>query len=390
MKVQTLEARNGSQEDQILMEQKKSRELQSRLSMSSIASQRLSFSKNLTVPKETSFDPHRHSLIGHQIIRPIVPEMIFPDVPGTFVTKLRNASKVVYEAISSESWMEAQQSSIQAQVKAMASARASHPDQSPQELFSGYYANIRAMKAQLRSAAADIDNARNELKALKEELETEHQLPKSTQDEMRSWIQNALHMCDTEMALSDAKSLGPDTDISEELITSLITVIEDGVVDPDAMVSAARIGRRDILHFLAINSGGREVLNEVDENGHTLLWYAQERGHLVLERWLQDVIGMTSPIRVTRSDSLVRGIPQQYMSLLHQIENTGWMSIQWKNEFTMLHWAANKGHRDLCEYLIKLHADPDARDAESRTALDLAEKSGRSDVVTLLKSYMEY
>merc|ERR1719271_633621 len=207
--------------------------------MSSVSSQRLSFSKNLRFE-----DTHRASLIGQQIIRPIVPETIFPDVSGTFVTKLRNASKVVDDAIGSESWMEAQQNSIQAQVKAMATARANQPDQSPQELLAGYYGNIRATKAQLRSAAADIDNARNELKALKEELETEHQLPKSTQDEMRSWIQNALHMCDTEMALSDAKSLGPDTDISEELITSLITVIEGGVVDPDAMVSAARIGRR--------------------------------------------------------------------------------------------------------------------------------------------------
>jgi hypothetical protein len=103
-------------------------------------------------------------------------------------------------------------------------------------------------------------------------------------------------MCDTEMALSDAKSLGPDADnISEELVDLLINALEEGVVEPEAVFTAARFGRRDIVDFLARNSdAGPEALNQVDENGHTLLWYAQEYGHPVLERWLQDVKGMTT------------------------------------------------------------------------------------------------
>merc|ERR1712159_535710 len=65
-------------------------------------------------------------------------------------------------------------------------------------------------------------------------------------------------------------------------------------------------------------------------------------------------------------------LPEQYLSLLDQIESVGWASVNWKKGYTMLHWAASKGHGDLCRYLVQLGASTSLRDHRDNTPADLA------------------
>jgi len=51
----------------------------------------------------------------------------------------------------------------------------------------------------------------------------------------------------------------------------------------------------------------------------------------------------------------------------------------------MLHWAAEKGHGDLCKYLVSLNADPEAMDSQDRTPIECAENKGRRDIVAILQ-----
>ena len=44
--------------------------------------------------------------------------------------------------------------------------------------------------------------------------------------------------------------------------------------------------------------------------------------------------------------------------VLEQIEQRGWQSMKWKDDFTMLHWAASHGKKELCMYLLSQQANP--------------------------------
>jgi len=81
----------------------------------------------------------------------------------------------------------------------------------------------------------------------------------------------------------------------------------------------------------------------------------------------------------------VDGIPEPYLEVLDQIEKQGWQSVDWKDGFTMLHWAAKKGRGELCSYLINLGADPDALDTHGRTPMDCAQEAGHSHVAEHLQ-----
>jgi len=54
-------------------------------------------------------------------------------------------------------------------------------------------------------------------------------------------------------------------------------------------------------------------------------------------------------------------LPPAYKDLLDQIDKTGWRSMNWKNNYTLLHWAAGHGQGALCRYLIQLNANIDLR-----------------------------
>ncbi|CAK0883972.1 unnamed protein product, partial [Prorocentrum cordatum] len=78
-------------------------------------------------------------------------------------------------------------------------------------------------------------------------------------------------------------------------------------------------------------------------------------------------------------------LPRTYQELLHQIERFGWDRMQWKDGFTMLHWAADKGQERLCLYLTRLGADLRARDGRGRTPLDCALAAGHRGAAQVLQ-----
>jgi len=78
-------------------------------------------------------------------------------------------------------------------------------------------------------------------------------------------------------------------------------------------------------------------------------------------------------------------IPRAHVEVLEKLEKHGWGSIEWKRGFTLLHWAASKGHVDLCRHLIDLNGDPGQLDDLIRTPVDLAHRNGHQHVVKVLQ-----
>lgn len=48
---------------------------------------------------------------------------------------------------------------------------------------------------------------------------------------------------------------------------------------------------------------------------------------------------------------------------------------------TLLHWTAKRGFTDLVSFLLKRNVDTFIRDSSGKTAKDLAEKKGLSEIV---------
>mmetsp|Transcript_65158 Transcript_65158/g.121460 ORF Transcript_65158/g.121460 Transcript_65158/m.121460 type:complete len:712 (-) Transcript_65158:48-2183(-) len=78
-------------------------------------------------------------------------------------------------------------------------------------------------------------------------------------------------------------------------------------------------------------------------------------------------------------------LPEPYAQLLKRVELYGWTSVNWKDGFSMLHWAAKRGNTPLCRYLVQLDADPNARDVNSDAPLDFAVAGGHSETVGFLE-----
>ena len=58
-----------------------------------------------------------------------------------------------------------------------------------------------------------------------------------------------------------------------------------------------------------------------------------------------------------------------------------------KDGQTPLHRAATRGHANIVEILLARGADTNAKDHRGRTALDLAEDRGRTEVANLLRQH---
>jgi len=61
--------------------------------------------------------------------------------------------------------------------------------------------------------------------------------------------------------------------------------------------------------------------------------------------------------------------------------------VTWDADYTLLHWAAERGHTDLCHYLLHLDADPQAHDLNERSALDYAKEAGHEELAATFQQF---
>jgi len=77
-------------------------------------------------------------------------------------------------------------------------------------------------------------------------------------------------------------------------------------------------------------------------------------------------------------------IPAMIAKTLQHVEACGYDTVKWKHGVTLLHWAAGSGNLNLCKHVLRLGADPRARDHQSRTPIECAIAAGHTEVAETL------
>ncbi|KAF4673465.1 hypothetical protein FOL47_010517 [Perkinsus chesapeaki] len=91
----------------------------------------------------------------------------------------------------------------------------------------------------------------------------------------------------------------------------------------------------------------------------------------------------------TVADLNLTNIPEVYQRALHAVEKHGYRTLKWSEGWTALHWAAQKNHYRICQYLLHKGADPNASDSRGRTPIEVARGVGNKKVVQLFDRYRE-
>merc|ERR1711865_234395 len=77
-------------------------------------------------------------------------------------------------------------------------------------------------------------------------------------------------------------------------------------------------------------------------------------------------------------------LPEMYMTLYQEIKVNGWTSVNWKKNYTMLHWAAGKGLGEISRHLVNIGAEPGLHDSKGRSPADMAAQAGHHELARLL------
>jgi len=251
------------------------------------------------------------------------------------------------------------------------------------------------LQAERQAASIRMQSFQQELMDLRDELQDNMRLSEDliVQKEIGERLRLDLDKCDEELKLLQPAS--PLLGIPEGTLQTLMEVYEhqqegqplsmdlysDGF---SPMHWAAQNGRRDIINYLLMVDGGEFLLNARDKSGHPPLYYAHGERRPALAQFLMDS-GANEPMHTHETRPDVSMLPSTYQKVLQHIETHGWHSMNWKDGFTMLHWAAEKGLGDLCRYLITMDADPSTRDNKYRKPADCAREANQTDVAKLLQ-----
>ncbi|CAE8664217.1 unnamed protein product, partial [Polarella glacialis] len=238
----------------------------------------------------------------------------------------------------------------------------------------------------------------HDLKALLEDVYTEHQLSSEEQKKVTEWLDIDLHRCQEEIEL--LQKLHRDhslSDVSDSLLEALLELKSSSGNATKEWEShsfspahwAAQNGRRDIIEFIRSQDDGHELIDRRDRDGRTPLFYADRAKKRGLVHYLKVDVGSTSrAFEPTESRPNVESqgkLSPAYQQVLTQIETQGWHSVRWKDDFTMLHWAATKGNKELCGYLVRLNADPGSKDNKDRTPADCARNAGFDGILSAIQ-----
>merc|ERR1740129_2231487 len=324
----------------------------------------------------------RPSLVADVSVRRLVGE-ILPGSGDPFIQKVRSSASVVVDALNQAS--EVHVKIIGGQMANALEARSVGGDV---RTSVSDYPKKYELESERRATADIMESAIFDLKALREELAIQHHLLPEEQSEIQGRIDLDISRCEEELQLLRSTSaLG---DIPDNTLATLAEVHSTGFsrdwgADATPMHWAAKNGRRDIIEYLLRMDGGSSMLNVRDKKGRTPACYAQKTKRNALSHWLTVEIGNGStPLHTSQNRPDLNAVPEQYMKVLQQIEAHGWDSMNWKDGFTMLHWATDKGHVDLCRYLVQLDADPNTRDNRGRSAVDVATERGNHQLLPVL------
>ncbi|XP_065075156.1 uncharacterized protein LOC135698933 [Ochlerotatus camptorhynchus] len=169
-----------------------------------------------------------------------------------------------------------------------------------------------------------------------------------------------------------------------------ITLLVEQSIDINARTSdeqtplhlAASSGYRDIVEILVRKSAD---LNAVDIKNRTPLYVAINKNYTYYMDLLittdnvniQDHQNLTPLLLATQIDESVN-----YVQFL--IEKNSNVNASRKDGWTVLHWAAEKGHFDIAVLLIERSAHVNAQDGSRRTPLHQAAANGHTTIVELL------
>merc|ERR1712232_1156351 len=171
--------------------------------------------------------------------------------------------------------------------------------------------------------------------------------------------------------------------LPEVVIETLVEIHDKQFIDIDewdgefsAVHWAAQHGRRDVIEYLLVRSEGN-LLDLRDDLGRTPLFYARRLRGRAIMNYLRIECNAKAPMHAAddyqKFDLDREHLPKGAQWLLEQLDHHGWLSADWGDSYTLLHWAAPNGNSDLCKYLVEqLGADLHALDDEARSPHDCA------------------
>jgi ankyrin repeat protein len=149
---------------------------------------------------------------------------------------------------------------------------------------------------------------------------------------------------------------------------------------------AAALGKVDLLEKEVDQNS--ELVSAWSHDGFTLLHLAAFFGHEDAVRFLLDhdadvSLVSRSPMGVTPLHSAVAGDHAAVARLL--VERGADVNVRQRGGWTPLHSAAANGDRELVEFLLTRGADREAAHDEGKTAADLADEKGHSELSRSLR-----
>lgn len=234
----------------------------------------------------------------------------------------------------------------------------------------------------------ELEARRHDLQALKEKVVLQRHLSVEEQDQVTVYIQRDVARCNEELELMQATDVLAK--LPEGLIQELIHMMEEGLPGEPGyengftpMHWAAQHGRRDLVEFICEKvEQGQDLLRSRDVQGRIPLFFAKRAQRDGLAYHLSRIGGFSDLlIRTSKKRPDIEDLTPAYKKVLEEIEKHSWRAMEWKGGWTMLHWAAKHGKKDLCLYLLNQQANPAEKDDEGRSAVDVARDSNHMDLL---------
>ncbi|CAJ1360775.1 unnamed protein product [Effrenium voratum] len=328
---------------------------------------------------------HRMSLWAPPVLNIEDEVELLPNSKDEFVLQVREAHKRVDALMQSATEVHNRTITAQLDGAAVAESKGSGVRRGLSD-----YENQYEIESERRTELSDLEAGLHDLRALKEEVALQHHLTDEVQTQIVDYLERDAQRCQEEIDIMKPSSALAS--LPDELIQVLMHMIDEGLPSEfehgfSPMHWAAQRGRRDLIDYIRQNvAGGFELLRSRDSQGRIPLFFAERAGKVGLAYHLRKIGGSDEVLVRSEKRPDVEDIAPAYRKVLEQIEQRGWNSMKWKDDFTMLHWAASHGKKDLCVYLISQQADPDAKDNKGRTPVNVASDAKHFDVVAALQS----